>query len=47
MNAEELMNLLEGDDDQPTLEQAKRSLKWPKWEHAIQAELVQLWQKGT
>ena len=47
MNAEELTNLLEGDDDQPTLEQAKRSLEWPEWEHAIQAELVQLQQKGT
>jgi hypothetical protein len=42
MNAEELTNLLEGDDDQPTLEQAKRSLEWPEWEHAIQAELAQL-----
>jgi len=47
MNAEEITNLLEGDDDQPTLEQAKRSLEWPEWEHAIQAELAQLRQKGT
>jgi hypothetical protein len=47
MNAKELTNLLEGDDDQPTLEQAKRSLEWPEWERAIQAELVQLQQKGT
>ena len=35
MNAKEVMNLLEGDDNQPTLEQAKRSLEWPEWEHAI------------
>jgi hypothetical protein len=47
MSAKEITNLLEGDDDQPTLEQAKWSLKWPKWEHAIQAELAQLRQKGT
>jgi len=47
MNAKELMNLLEGDDNQPTLEQAKQSLEWPEWEHAIQAKLAQLWQKGT
>jgi hypothetical protein len=47
MSTEEIMNLLEGDNDQPTLEQAKRSLEWPKWEHTIQAELVQLQQKGT
>ncbi len=47
MHTKELMNLLEGDDDQLTLEQAKWSLEWPEWEHAIQAELAQLWQKGT
>ena len=47
MSAKEIMNLLEGDDNQPTLEQAKQSLEWPKWEHAIQAKLVQLQQKGT
>ena len=47
MSAKEITNLLEGDDDQPTLEQAKWSLEWPEWEHAIQAELVQLRQKGT
>jgi len=48
MFAEEITNLLEGDDDnQPTFEQAKRSLEWPEWEHAIQAELAQLRQKGT
>ena len=36
MFAEEIMNLLEGDDDdQPTFEQAKQSLEWPEWEHAI------------
>ena len=35
MNAKEVMNLLEGDDNQPTLEQAKQSLEWPEWEHAI------------
>ena len=29
------------------MEQAKRSLEWPEWEHAIQAELAQLQQKGT
>jgi hypothetical protein len=29
------------------LEQAKWLLEWPEWEHAIQAELAQLWQKGT
>jgi hypothetical protein len=47
MNAEELTNLLEGDDDQPTFDQAKRSPEWPKWEKAIQSELAQLQQKGT
>jgi hypothetical protein len=48
MFAKEITNLLEGDnDDQPTFEQAKRSLEWPEWEHAIQAELAQLRQKGT
>jgi len=46
ISAKEITNLLEGDDDQPTLEQAKRSLEWPEWEHAIQAELAQLRQKG-
>src|SRR6266851_6035857 len=35
MYADEIMNLLEGDDDQPTLEQARRSLEWPEWEQAI------------
>jgi len=35
IHAKELMNLLEGDDDQLTLEQAKQSLEWPEWEHAI------------
>jgi hypothetical protein len=47
MSAEELTNLLEGDEDQPTFEQAKRSLEWPEWEKAIQAELAQLRAKGT
>jgi hypothetical protein len=47
MSAKEIMNLLEGDDNQPTLEQAKQSLEWPKWEYAIQAKLAQLQQKGT
>ncbi len=47
MNAEELTNILEGDDDQPTFNQAKHSPKWPKWEKAIQSKLAQLWQKGT
>jgi len=48
MFAEEITNLLEGDDDdQPTFEQAKWSLEWPEWEHAIQAKLAQLRQKGT
>jgi len=47
MKAEELTNLLDGDDDQPTFDQAKRSLEWPKWEKAIQAELAQLRVKGT
>jgi hypothetical protein len=47
MSTEEIMNLLEGDDNQLTLEQAKWSLEWPEWEHAIQAKLVQLWQKRT
>ena len=42
MLAKEIMNLLEGDDDQPTLKQAKQSLEWPEWKHAIQAELAQL-----
>ncbi len=42
MNTEELTNLLEGDDDQPTFKQAKCSLKWPEWDKAIQAELAQL-----
>ena len=40
MSAEQIMNLLKGDDDQPTLEQARRSLEWPKWEKAIQSELA-------
>jgi hypothetical protein len=47
MHADELSNLLEGSNDQPTLKQARRSLEWPEWEHAIQAELAQLRQKGT
>ena len=48
MSAEQLTNLLEGDDDdQPTLDQARRSLEWPEWERAIQSELDQLKQKGT
>jgi len=47
MNADEITNLLEGDEDQPTLDQARHSLEWPKWEQAIQAELAQLRQKGT
>jgi hypothetical protein len=47
MSAEELTNLLEGDDDQPTLKQAKHSLEWPEWDKAIQSELAQLRQKGT
>jgi hypothetical protein len=48
MSAEQLTNLLEGDDDdQPTLDQARRCLEWPKWEQAIQSELAQLKQKGT
>ena len=42
MSTEQITNLLEGDDDQPTLEQARRSLKWPEWEKAIQSELAQL-----
>ena len=42
MNAEELTNLLEGDDNQPTFNQAKHSLEWPEWDKAIQAELAQL-----
>ena len=47
MSAKEITNLLEGDDNQMTLEQAKWSLEWPEQKHAIQAELAQLWQKGT
>ena len=47
MKAEELTNLLESDDDQPTFDQAKRSLEWPEWEKAIQAKLAQLRVKGT
>ena len=47
MSAEELTNLLEGDPDQPTFDQAKRSAEWPKWEKAIQSELAQLREKGT
>ncbi len=47
MNTEELTNLLKGDLDQPTFEQAKRSAEWPKWERAIQSELPQLREKGT
>jgi len=35
MKAKELTNLLDGDDDQPTFDQAKCSLEWPKWEKAI------------
>jgi len=40
MYADEIMNLLEGDKDQPTLEQARCSLEWPEWEQAIQAKLA-------
>jgi len=40
MSAEQIINLLKGDDDQLTLEQARRSLEWPKWEKAIQSELA-------
>ena len=47
MSTEQITNLLEGEDDQPTLEQARRSLEWPKWEKAIQSELAQLQEKGT
>jgi len=47
MNAEELTNILEGNDDQPTFNQVKHSPKWPEWEKAIQFKLAQLWQKGT
>ena len=48
MNAQEITNLLEGnDDDRPTLDQVRHSLEWPAWEQAIQAELAQLKQKGT
>jgi hypothetical protein len=47
MSAEELTNLLEGDPNQPTFEQAKQSAEWPKWEKAIQSELAQLCEKGT
>jgi len=42
-----IINIEGDDDDQPTFEQAKRSLEWPEWEHAIRAELAQLRQKGT
>jgi len=42
MSAEQITNLLEGKDDQPTLEQARWSLEWPEWEKAIQSELAQL-----
>jgi len=47
MKAKELTNLLDGDDNQPTFDQAKRSLEWPEWEKAIQAKLAQLRVKGT
>jgi hypothetical protein len=48
MSAKQITNLLEGDDDdQPTLDQARRSLEWPEWECVIQSELAQLKQKGT
>jgi hypothetical protein len=47
MHADEISNLLKGGDDQPTLEQVWQSFEWPEWEHTIQAELAQLWQKGT
>ncbi len=47
MNTEELTNLLEGNDDQPTFNQAKCSSEWPEWEKAIQSKLAQLQQKGT
>jgi len=47
MSTEELTNLLEGDPNQPTFDQAKRSAEWPKWEKAIQSELAQLREKGT
>jgi hypothetical protein len=36
-----------GHDDPKTLEEARNSPKWPKWEKAIKAELDQLAQKGT
>jgi len=35
MSTEELTNLLEGDLNQPTFEQAKWSAEWPEWEKAI------------
>jgi hypothetical protein len=47
MSTEELTNLLEGNPDQPTFDQAKRSAEWPEWEKAIQSELAQLCEKGT
>ncbi len=35
MKAEELTDLLKGNNNQPTFDQAKCLLKWPKWEKAI------------
>jgi hypothetical protein len=34
-------------DDCHSLKEAKASLEWPDWEHAIQAELNQLQEMGT
>ena len=45
ISTEELTNLLEGDLNQPTFEQAKHSAEWPEWERAIQSELAQLCEK--
>ena len=46
MKAEELTDLLKGNNNQPTFDQAKCLLKWPKWEKAIQTKLAQLRAKG-
>jgi len=40
MHIDKITNLLKGNDDQPILEQARHSLKWPKWKKAIQSQLA-------
>jgi hypothetical protein len=36
-----------GGDEPRSLQEAKRSPKWPEWEHTVQTELAQLQEMGT